>query len=277
MMEILVCLEDSASSASAVSVAVDLARALPANLVGLAIVDEPDIVAGSATSIGGASFRKDRNAALIADAHQRARGWLDDFVAHGRAARVAVRALEITGSAAEMILAEVPRHDITVLGRDANFRFETHEHDRHTRDRILRRAGKPVIVVPERVAAAGPAVMIAYDGSSAAVRAMRSFAASGIARGREVHVASVDDDGANAFQTATAGCELLKKLGVHAVPENVVSSEPIAAALLSRRARIDAGLIVLGGYIPSPLARLVWGSVTSEIVEHAVVPVFLHY
>jgi nucleotide-binding universal stress UspA family protein len=277
MTEILVCLEGSASTVSAVTLALEFARSLPAALVGLAVVDEPDIVAGAATSIGGASFRKDRNAALLEDAHQRARGWLDGFVARGRAAGISVRALEISGSAAEMILSEVPRHDLTVLGRDVNFRFETHDRDRHTRDRILRRAGKPIVVVPERTGAPGAAVLIAYDGSPAAVRALRSFAACGLARGRAVHVATVDDDGASAFETATSGCELLGQLGIRAVPENVVSSESIAAALLSRGTRIGAGLIVLGGYIPSPLTRLVWGSVTHEVLEHAALPVFLHY
>jgi nucleotide-binding universal stress UspA family protein len=275
--EILVCLEGSASTASAADVAFELARSLPATLVGLAVVDEPDIVAGEATSIGGAAFRKDRNAALLADAHDRAREWLDDFIARGLATGVSMRALEIAGSAAETILAEVSRHDLTMLGRDVNFRFETQDRDRYTRDRILRRAGKPIIVVPPRLAGSGHAAMIAYDDSPAAIRALRCFAASGLARGREVHIATVDDDGASAFETATRGCALLGQLGIHAVPENVVSSESTANALLSRGIRIGAGLIVLGGYIPSPLARLVWGSVTQEVVEHAAVPVFLHY
>jgi nucleotide-binding universal stress UspA family protein len=171
----------------------------------------------------------------------------------------------------------VPEHDLIVLGRQVNFRFETQDRDRYTRDRILRRAGKPIIVVPESPAAAGSAVLIAYDGSAAAGRALHSFAASGLARGRAVHVATVADDGADAFETATQGCAALDKLGIRAVPDNVVSSESTGAALLSHRARIRAGLIVLGGYIPSPLARLVWGSVTQDIVDHATVPVFLHY
>ena len=76
-MEILVCLEGSEGTARAVEVAIDLARRLPAGLVGLAIVDEPDIIAGAATSIGGASYRRDRDAALLDDAHRSARTWLD--------------------------------------------------------------------------------------------------------------------------------------------------------------------------------------------------------
>lgn len=276
-MEILVCLEGSEDSARAVDVAIELARSVPAGLVGLAIVDAPDIVAGAATSIGGASYRRDRDAALLEDAHRQARTWLARFVARCRAADVASRALEITGKPAAMILAEVPRHDLTVLGRDVNFRFETQEHDRYTRDRILRRAGKPILIVPGQLAPAGGAVLIAYDGSPAAIRALRSFVDCRLANGHAIHVASVDDDGARAFEIASDGCRLLAELGVRAVPENVVSSDTIAGALVARAARVGAGMIAIGGYIPSPLARLVWGSVTHEVIEHTRVPVFLHY
>ena len=277
-MDILICLEGSGSSTSAVALALALAGVIRASVVGLAIVDEPDIVAGAVTSIGGASYRKDRDAALLADAHARAREWLDGFVARARAAGVAARTLELAGRPAEMIVEEMQQHDVLLFGRDVNFRFETQEHDSYTRDRILRRAGKPIIIVPEHPVSAGSAVMIAYDGSSAALRALRAFADSGLARDRQIHVATVNDDGADAFEIASRGCELLRvEFDIIAVPENVVSAEPVAEALLARRAKLGAGMIVLGGYVPSPLARLVWGSVTHAILRHTVVPVFLHY
>jgi nucleotide-binding universal stress UspA family protein len=120
-------------------------------------------------------------------------------------------------------------------------------------------------------------MLIAYDASPAAVRALRSFVDCRLAHGREVHVASVHDDGARAFEIASDGCRLLAELGVRAVPDNLVSSDSTAAALLARAQRIGAGMIAIGGYIPSPLARLVWGSVTHEVIERAFLPVFLHY
>jgi nucleotide-binding universal stress UspA family protein len=99
-----------------------------------------------------------------------------------------------------------------------------------------------------------------------------------MARDRELHVATVDDDGAVAYEIAAEGCRLLhSEFGLRAEPENVVSIEPVADALLERRDKLGAGLIVVGGYVPSPLARLVWGSVTHGILEKSVVPVFLHY
>jgi len=144
--------------------------------------------------------------------------------------------------------------------------------------RILRRAGKPIVVVPADPVPAGSTVMIAYDGSPAATRSLRSFAASGLARGRPIHVAAVQDDGALAFEIAARGCELLdREFGIRGEPDNIVSPSTTTVALLERRQQLAAGLIVLGGYVPSPLARLVWGSVTHGIVERTVVPVFLHY
>jgi nucleotide-binding universal stress UspA family protein len=276
-MELLICLEGSPSTASALELAVGLVRSHGGTLAGLAIIDEPDIVAREPTSIGGTAFKRDRDTALLDDARARAREWLERFRERGRAAGIRVRAIELRGRPAEVIVAEMHHHDALVIGRDANFRFETEERDRFTRDRVLRRAGKPIFVVPTDPVGAVAKVMFAYDGSPAATRALRSFVGGGLARGRELHVATVRDDGANAFEIASEGCKLLAELGYTAVPENVVSVEPIATALLERRAKLGAGLIVLGGYVPSPLARLVWGSVTHELVAHTVVPVFLHY
>jgi nucleotide-binding universal stress UspA family protein len=276
-MDILVCLEGSASTASAVDVAIDVALTLPAALSGLAIVDEPDIVAGAATSIGASSFKKERDETLLADAHAQAQKWLDGFLDRASANGVMVRALELRGRPAEMILEEMQKHDLTVLGRHANFRFETQDRDNRTRDRILRRAGKPMIVAPENAPPLGRTVMAAFDGSAAATRALRSFAQSGLAKGRDVHVVSVHDDGAIAFEIATAGCDLLGGLDVLAVPHNIVSDQPIADALLDTRKKLGADLIVLGGYVPSVLPRLLWGSVTHDILEKTPVPVFLHY
>jgi nucleotide-binding universal stress UspA family protein len=277
-MKILVCLEGSATSASASAAAIALARESSAELTGLAIVDVPDIVAGAATGIGGTSYRKDRDAALLADARAQAAVWLHDFAAAGHAAGVPVRMLELEGRPAEMILEELGHHDVAMFGRDVNFRFETQEHDRYTRDRILRRAGKPLIVVPAGAAITEAPVMMMYDGSAAAIRALRSFAATGLGGDRELHVATVNDDGADAFEMANRGCELLRReFGVTAVVDHIVSADPVVEALLARRAKLGAGMIVLGGYVPSPLARLVWGSVTHGVLEGASVPVFVHY
>ena len=275
--QILVCLEGSSSSVCATEVAIAMARDLGATLVGLAVVDEPDILSNEATGFGGSSYKHDRDQALLADAHEHARAWLEAFADRCSNAGVVAQTSELTGRPAATILDELARYDLTVLGRDVNFRFETEERDARTRDLILRRAGKPVVVVPEAVVESRPNVLIAYDGSPAARRALRSFADSGLGRDRALHVAAMDDDGAIAWEMATRGCQALAELGLIAAPHNLVSTRSIADAMLDLRAKLDAGLIVLGAYTRGKMSRLLWGSVTEQMLGKTVVPLFVHY
>ena len=247
----------SASSDSATRIAIHIARGRGANLVGLAIVDEPDIRAGAATGFGGSSFKHERDEALLADAHKQAADWLALFERRCRDAKVPAQALEIVGRPAASILAETEKRDLTVIGRDANFRFETDEDDQQTQEAILHRAARPVLLVPETASAElGKTVVIAYDGSGAAKRAIASFAASGLAESRVVHVATVDDNGAEAWEMANRAVQMLKSLGVEARPKNIVSPLSNIDALFAFATQIGAGLMVMGAFAHSPGAAV---------------------
>jgi nucleotide-binding universal stress UspA family protein len=274
--DILVCLEGSPSSGSATELALRLGSTLQATLVGLAIVDEPSIRAGAATGIGGSSYKQQRDAVLLKDGHERAAQWIETFLARCREFGVAARALEQRGRPAATIVEEMARHDLTLIGRHVNFLFETEAEDHQTRDAVLRRAPRPVIVVPEEPVETGTAVLAAFDGSSASKRALRAFAETGLARERAVHVASVGDEGAAAYEMAVRGCELLRPLGIRAEPHSVVSPGSIAEAILTERRRLGAAFVVSGAYAHSPLSHLIWGSVTRELLEKTSVPLFLH-
>ena len=113
-----------------------------------------------------------------------------------------------------------------------------------------------MLLVPE--SAEGPLgqhVVVAYDGSRAAKRAMASFAASGLAQSRNIHVASVDDNGEQAWELATAGVNVLVDAGVAAVPHNIVSALSNVEALFAFAKEIKAGLMVMGAFAHSRLAH----------------------
>jgi nucleotide-binding universal stress UspA family protein len=141
---------------------------------------------------------------------------------------------------------------------------------------VVARAPKPVMVVPEQPIEGKTTVVVAYDGSSACKRAARAFADSGLHRDRAVHVASVGDEGTAAFELATAGCDLLRELGVKAMPHSVVSALSIAEAILEQAGKLGAAMVVSGAYAHSRLSHLIWGSVTHELLEKTNVPLFLH-
>jgi nucleotide-binding universal stress UspA family protein len=277
IQNVLVCLEGSPSGERAVDLAIQIARQLHAKLVGLAIVDEPNIRAGAATGIGGASYKKQRDDVLVEEAQQHADQWLREFAERARKEGISSQTLEERGRASSKILAEMHNFDLVLMGRHANFKFETEASDPKTRDTILHKARKPVLVVPEAVPVASSRVLIAFDGSSAAKRAVRSFAESGLATGTEVYVASVEDDGAVAWEMASRGVEILRELEIKASVRNLVSTLTIAEALLEERARLGARMLVMGAYASSRLSALVWGSITRELLEKSPVPLYLHH
>jgi nucleotide-binding universal stress UspA family protein len=275
--KILVCLEGSPSGGRAVDLAIEIAQQLGASLAGLAIVEEPDIRAGAATSIGGVSYKKQRDEALVQDARQRVDRWLGEFTQRCRSCGIRADAVEQRGRPAATILEEMQHHDLALMGRHANFKFEIVASDPRTRDVVLQQARKPVLVVPEDPPVDSSRVLAAFDGSSAAMRALHSFAGSGLAARNEVSVASVEDDGAAAWEMASRGVEILRGLGVEASPRNLVSTLAIADALLQERARLGARMMVMGAYARSRLTELVWGSITRALLDKTPVPLYLHH
>jgi nucleotide-binding universal stress UspA family protein len=276
--DILVCLEGSASSEAATRVSIDIARELKARLAGIAIIDEPDIRAGAAVGFGGSSFKHERDETLVADARKQADDWIALFESRCREAEVSARTFEVVGRPAQSILAKMTAHDLTVIGSDANFKFETARDDAETRDQILRRGERPVLLVPEgTVAPLGHKVLVAYDGSGSAKRAATSFAQSGLCESREVHVATVDDDGEAAFEMASRGVEILRAAGVFANAHNVVSALSNVDALFHLAGELGAGVIVMGAFAHSRLAHLFHESTMRGLIEKSTVPLYLQH
>jgi nucleotide-binding universal stress UspA family protein len=275
---ILVCLEGSSSNDAATMMTIEIAKACGARLSGLAIIDEPDIRAGAATGIGGSAYKHDRDEALMADARKHADDWVALFEKRCIDGGVLARGLEIVGRPAESILEEMDNYDMTVMGRDANFRFETETNDLQTRDAILHKATKPVLLVPDTAPAVlGQVVVIAYDGSNAAKRALTSFAASGLAGTRDLHVATVDDNGARAWEMANRAVEMLREAGLTAKVHNVVSTLSNVDALFETARQLNAGLMVMGAFAHSRLRHLFSGSATRGLVEKSPIPLFLQH
>jgi nucleotide-binding universal stress UspA family protein len=275
--QILVCIEGSPSGERAVETSIQLARQLGASLTGLAIVDEPDIRAGAATGIGGSAYKRQRDDALLEDAQKQATEWLLRFIERCRQDGVDARPLTERGRPAATILEEMKGYDLTLMGRHANFTFETAAQDRQTRDAVLHNARKPVMVMPEDSRLDVQKVLLAFDGSSASKRAVRSFAESGLGSGAEVHVASSDDDGTVAWEMATRAVDILREYEIRGQQHSVVSVLPIADALLQLRERLGAGLIVMGAYTRSRLSEMIWGSVTRALIAGTPVPLYLHH
>jgi nucleotide-binding universal stress UspA family protein len=271
LKDILVCLDGSPGGQRATETAIRIARDQGARVVGVALVDADPGRKGAASS-GGAGVKPRRDEVMREDEHRQAQVLLEQLRARCVDAGVTATVIELRGWPAAKVVQEMPAHDLTVLGRAASFLLE-HRPERDAHDR----APRPVMVVPEDDAPPGMDILVAFDGSSAARRALQAFADSGLGEGRQLHVASAHDDGEAAWEMAGRGVDLLRERGLPGVAHSVVSGRPIAEALLDVRRKLGAGLVVTGAYTRSRVAEMFWGGVTRTLLDQTPVPLFLHH
>ena len=272
LKSILVGLDGTADSQAGADLALRWAAAAGATAVGLGVVDEPGICAPQMAPIGGDSIKEARDAAVLARATRAVDGFLADFRERAAAAGVPARAARVQGDPPTRLVEHAQRCDMIVLGRHTRFSFATRAGPDDTLRRVLRDAPRPVVTVPENPAA-GTAVVVAYDGSLQAARALYAFRASGLDRGRAVHLVVVGDDAGPLDRAA----EFLAAHDIPATPHVVPAAGSVAQTLLDTARGLGAGLVVAGAYGRSTLREFFLGSVTQTLLQEAAVPLLLFH
>ena len=143
--------------------------------------------------------------------------------------------------------------------------------------RLALSLGRPVLAVPYAgsFGAVGKRVIVAWDGSRAAARAMGD-ALPLMQDADEVHVLGVNsEEGDGGCQDAVAH---LAHHGIKAEAHNVQAHdmEP-GAMMLSHAADFGADMIVMGAYGHARWRELVMGGVTQHMLEHMTVPVLMSH
>ena len=276
---ILVCLDGTPNSEPVVRVALKLAHERQASLCGMIVVDKPAIEANEATGIGGSSFKRLRNEHWLAETRARAAEGLEAFERRCRDHGVPARVLEVIGASLDSILAESERYDLTILGRGTRFHPTDKVANKRVRDKILRQARRPFLVVPESVVDSpnGQPILVAYDGGKASTHALAGFIQSGLADGREVHVATFGDDGYRAGDLAEEGAQRLRAAGIRAFTHGLVSALPTCEAIIDLGRKLNAGFLVMGGFAHSRFADFIHRSGTIHIVEHSTIPLCIQH
>ena len=278
---ILVCIDGSASSEETTLAAIKIARERHATLVGMAIGHAPGSQPDTRAGIHSSRFDRRWTSLRPVDAHAYAAMLLATFERRCRSAGVSVRVLEVVSRSSEDVIAEIERHDLTLVGHDASFQFESKGDHRTMREKILRRASRPVVLIPDDATGMsdplGPTVLIAYDGGPAAARALASFVASGLGESRDVHVVTVGDDGEKAMETAMRAAENLRASGIKATPHGIVSVLSDSDALVEFGAKLGAGLVVMGAFARTRIKEMFSGSLTRALVAGSPTPIYLQH
>jgi nucleotide-binding universal stress UspA family protein len=274
---ILVALDDTPGAGAARDLAIALARRTGAALTAAVVLDRPHTLdAPEPVPAGGSAFKARRDAALAARMR-----------AEAEAAMVACRAAADGLSFRELLLEDAPEPalrragalaDLLVIGRDSTLGMEENEDGvAPVIEALLREGARPLLVVPPGAggAAEGP-VLVAYDGSIPAMRALQLFCLLGLAEGARVRVASVAGSAEEATALAEEGAAYLRVHGVAAEPLPVAGEHP-EKVLGGELQAMGARLLVMGAYSGRGIRAWLLGSSTRRMLLAARCPVFVHH
>jgi nucleotide-binding universal stress UspA family protein len=277
LKRILVGLNGSEYSRAAGEVAIGLAKKQGAAVVGLGIVDVPHLTGPEAVPLGAGAFKMERDAAFVEAADQRISLLLADFAQQCSQAEVSCQTLKMSGDPEKLMNQEAQRVDLLVVGKKSTPESPGMVAS-HVLRQTLRNATRPVLCVSEFDSAAfGTApVLVAYDGSPQAAKALQMFQAIGLASGRDIHLLVVAD-GSDDQHNLELAAEYLRAYD-HQVQFTYEESElPASSVILSEARRLNAALIVMGAYGQSPIKELFFGSVTRGVLGESKLPLFLYH
>jgi nucleotide-binding universal stress UspA family protein len=274
LKSILVGLDGSPYSAVAVELGIQWAKHFHALVVGLGIVNDRAFQELDWEPSGGSHYPLDLGAQLLAEGRQKVKQLLEQFAEQCVAADVAYNLLQDVGLPYEEILRESERYDLVLLGHEGHFRLATEGPPDETLWNVLKREPRPVVIAP-LAPASGASVVVAYNGSPQADRALQAFESSGLDLEEEVCVFSADDDREEATRQADRAVEFLRLHRINAVPHALGPVDLVSQSILEEVRRRSARLLVMGAYGHSTVREFLLGSTTKAVLKESPVPVFL--
>jgi nucleotide-binding universal stress UspA family protein len=286
LRSILVALDGSGSSVRASQVALQLASRHGAHIEALGIVNSGWIQRPEPVPIGGFAIKAALDLSRLGTARERVDRVVQDFKV--QAAKAGVRSYEVRaleGNPLQLVANEATTHDLVALGRNSIFDVNGELYDLPVCvERIVREEPRPILMVPSEANGSGDAiadgaVLVAFDGSPAASRALHLFALLGLAQSRTVHVVTVGDAAEPATEIARRACTLLDRHGAAGTrPIGLGDREAgtPSETILGLTKSIGAGMIVMGAYGRRGI-REIFGSTTRDILNACPTVLFLHH
>jgi nucleotide-binding universal stress UspA family protein len=271
---ILVALDDTEGAQRARDLAIALARRTGAALTAATVLDWPHVMdAHEAVPPGAAAFKERRDAARARRAEEDAEA---AFVAcAGAAGETTFTRLRLTEAPEPALVAAGASHDVIVMGRDSTLGLEDCPDGlAPVIEALLHDGARPLLVVPPGTPPEGRGILVGYDGSIPAMRALQLFALLGLAEDAPVRVLSVAETRDEASRMAEMAAGYLRAHGIAAQALPIEGARPVDA-LLTEAAAMPARMLVMGAYEHSGLRTLFVGSATRRLLREAPCPVFV--
>ena len=266
LKSVLVLLDETPSSASARKFALRLAQNTGAALAGLAGIDLTFIEAPMLGGIGTSSIKVRLEEKLKKQADGARQRLHEVFEIECRAHNLPFEWFSFEGDPMEVLDLATETRDLVITGHDTAFHGNVHEPLSEILANLLLKTPRPVIIcadslsIPENL-------LIAYDGSVPARRAVQMFALLGIGQGKRIQVISIDASQELATRRTAAAATYLRSHG-YVVDANPISSRDHPEKVLNIEiADQKIGMLVIGAYGRRGFREFLFGSTMSALIE----------
>jgi nucleotide-binding universal stress UspA family protein len=274
---IVVGLDGSPFAKSALEMAIRRATVYKGTLVGVAIIDRPSIEQVAVGAQPGAfQIAENTVSAMLNDAKLHAENLIAQFRMECDIHGIEHEDIIYTGTPCEGLSQEGKTADMIITGLRTFFHYPTHEGPGDTLEMLMKVPVCPILAVPKELELPRN-VVIAYDGSRGAARALQAYAhitpdIPDIYPVTLLCVAAEYDK--NKFHLEKAA----RFLRAHGIEARMMlrTGKPFDAIRQVLR-ELHPALIILGRPVRQGLTELLFGSTVGSIIKDGTIPVFVFH
>lgn len=271
----LVAIKPGAGNQAVTKFAQQLAQRYTLSLSGVVILD-PSELHPESVPLGGDAFRTHRDNTLLEQSRRMASLDMDEFVRSCGDLGIPCEGTIIGGELAPRIRELAQRHDLVAVGQTADSEPAVSQRMHSALAQIIKACPRPVIVVPQP-ARPTSAVLVAYDGSPQAARAVEAFVNLGLFADATVHTLAVCSERSAGVATTEIVKSYLTSHGRRVEPHVHVNEAPPTEAILSAAKQLAVELLVMGAFGKPVWRDLLLGSVTQQILSKINIPVLVDH
>ena len=284
MKSILIAIDDSESSKSALNIGLEVAKITGAKVKGLYIEDISRLLEWQPVELMGAAV-----GAVSAIPTSRPtveqveveKGFIKESESLHKLFKDKCKSYSVDGifltkrgNVDELIYEFAKTVDLVIIGRRGKTYPENSSEPGPRTENLLRNTTRPVLVVPPK-AQLNNKILIAYDGGKTAQRALMAGAVFASLQKSEVKVVSIADDIDTAEKPLNEAKEFLSAYNLNATYVIDFEKKKPWKAIMDQAKIWKSGLIVLGAFGENKLLELIFGSTTREVLMQATCPVLL--
>ncbi|MFT5144157.1 MAG: nucleotide-binding universal stress UspA family protein [Rhodothermales bacterium] len=274
--KILVALDPDSDTKTATRYAIEIAQRFDGSITGLAVVDMGSIASSTrGVGIGAMYFADKLRNRLTTEARDKAHELVREFDEVVQKSGIKHTELLQEGVPFRRIVEDMKYHDLLVVGKEPHFFYSHPKEATETLARVVKKTLGPTLIVGNKHAPINRA-LIAYDGSEAAARSLRSFVRSK-PFGPDVELRVITIYSGNSVD-AELGLSLVKDfIQAHGMKVETLAlkGDDVEKTIEDQIVAFDADLVVAGAHSKSKIRSVAFGSTTSHLVKNCPVSLYL--